>query len=232
MWKKRFGPLLFVALMVSASVPVMAHASRLSTEDRRMKTAEQVLKMSLSAPDKGIPRDLVEKAQCIGIFPGVKKAAFIVGGELGRGVFTCRESDGTMSAPAFFTIGGGSVGWQWGGQSADLVLLVMNEDGFSHLMKDHFTLGAEAAIAAGPLGRNAQASTDAQLHAEILSWSRTRGVYLGAALKGAVIKPDRKANQRVYDSESVGDLLHGHASSIPQQAQSFMKVTNSIIGRS
>src|SRR5207249_720774 len=115
-----------------------------TAEARRLASAENALRDIRLAPDKGIPEDVIQKAECIGVFPGVTKAAFVVGGEYGHGVFTCRQKDGTMSAPAFFTLGGGSVGWQVGGQSADLVLVVMNPEGTNHLLKDHFALGADA----------------------------------------------------------------------------------------
>jgi lipid-binding SYLF domain-containing protein len=162
----------------------------------------------------------------VGVFPDIKKAAFVVGGEWGRGVFTCRQPDGTMGAPAFFTIGGGSVGWQWGGQSADLVLLIMNKNGVKYLLEDNFTLGGEAAAVAGPVGRSAKAATDAQLHAQILSWSRSKGLFLGAALAGHVVKPDKSQNEKAYGKPvSAREILVEHKMTTPDVATGFVNTT-------
>jgi len=212
--------LAFAALAVAISAPATA---RQTTDANRLGDAERVVKQSMEAPDRGIPKDLLEKAECVGVFPSVKKAAFVVGGEFGRGVFTCREKDGKMGAPAFFTLGGASVGWQWGGQSADLVLLVMNQNGVNHLLKDQFALGGEATAAAGPVGRTAQAATDVQLHAQILSWSRARGVFLGASIEGTVIKPDAKANERFYGKTvTAREILVDHTVPAPASSTSFL----------
>jgi SH3 domain-containing YSC84-like protein 1 len=182
--------------------------------------------MSVTAPDQRIPKDLLEKAECVGVFPHVAKGAFVVGGEHGRGVFTCRLPDGTMGAPAFFEIGGGSVGWQFGGKETDLILLVMNKDGVKHLLADRFTLGGEAAAVAGPVGRTAQAATDAQLHAQILSWSRSRGAFLGASLAGTVVTPDKKANESFYGKPvAAKDILVDHDEPTPKAAQAFVRLT-------
>jgi lipid-binding SYLF domain-containing protein len=191
---------------------------------QRIHDAETVLRTSATAPDKGIPRNLLERAECIGVFPGLTKGAFVVGGEFGHGVFTCRQKDGTMGAPAFFTMGGGSFGWQFGGEQADLVLLIMNPDGVKHLLQDRFSLGGEASAVAGPVGRTAQAGTDAQMHAQILSWSRSRGIFLGVSLKGAVIKPDPSAIDEFYGKPvTASDILVAQNVPTPQAAQSFVK---------
>jgi SH3 domain-containing YSC84-like protein 1 len=206
------------------ATPAAAHPE---AQIRQVKAAEEVLRLSVTAPDKRIPRELLERAECIGVFPGVKKGAFVVGGEFGRGVFTCRQAGGTMGAPAFFTMGGPSLGWQFGGQSADLVLLIMNETGVRHLIEDKFTLGGEAAAVAGPVGRTAQAATDLQLHAEILSWSRSRGAFLGASLEGVVIKPNNDAIKSFYgQSLSARDILVEHKAEAPLAAKSFVKRAN------
>ncbi len=209
-------------------------AAEKKTDARRLNEAEVALKAAATAPDRGIPRHLLEKAECIGVFPDVTKAAFLVGGEYGHGVFTCREKDGTMGSPAFFTIGGGSFGWQFGGESADLILLVMNDDGMKHLLSDKFTLGAEAEVAAGPVGRTTEAATDAQMHAEILSWSRSRGLLVGASLSGTVIKPDSKSTDAFYGKPvSVREVLTGPvAVTPPPAAQAFVKVTDQYARRS
>lgn len=222
-----------IILCGAVSLPAFAHATRETKGAQVLRSSEQVLKMTVTAPDRGIPKDLLERAECVGVFPGLTKGAFVVGGEFGRGVFTCREKDGSMGAPAFFTIGGGSVGWQFGGKQADLVLLIMNEDGVKHLLKDHFTLGGQAAVAAGPVGRTAQAATDAQLHAQILSWSRSRGVFLGASIDGTVIKPDKKTTEAFYGKPlTARQLLVDHSVSVPKAARSFVETTTSHTRRS
>ncbi len=203
------------------------------TETQKIRDAEMVLRMSATAPDKGIPRHLLERAECIGVFPGLTKGAFVVGGEFGHGVFTCRLKDGTMGAPVFFTMGGGSFGWQFGGEQADLVLLIMNEDGVKHLLQDKFTLGGEASAVAGPVGRTAEAATDAQMHAEILSWSRSRGIFLGASLQGSVIKPDKSVTEEFYGKPvTANDLLVVQSVPAPEAAQSFVKTATEFSKRS
>lgn len=214
-------PMMWVLTAGLLALPAIANTK---SQILRIRAAEEVLRMSVTAPDKGLPKELLERSECIGVFPGLKKAAFVVGGEFGRGVFTCRQKDGTMGAPAFFTLGGGSFGWQFGGQSADLVLLVMNENGVKHLLQDKFTLGGEASAAAGPVGRTAQAGTDLKLHAEILSWSRSRGVFLGASLEGAVIKPDKSEIEEFYGKPvSAEDILVAQRVQAPEDAKSFLR---------
>ena len=213
--------LLMVGLL---SAPAMAVTEK---QLKQIKSAEEVLKFSVTAPDQRIPKELMERAECIGVFPGVKKGAFVVGGEFGRGIFTCRQKDGTMGAPAFFSMGGPSLGWQFGGQSADLVLLIMNETGVRHLLQDKFTLGGEAAAVAGPVGRTAQAATDIQLHAEILSWSRSRGLFLGASLEGVVIKPNKDSIETFYGRPlTARDILVEHEVETPRSAKSFVQTAN------
>jgi lipid-binding SYLF domain-containing protein len=190
--------------------------------------SDAVLQASLSAPDKGIPKDALDKAECVGVFPDVKKAAFIVGGQGGHGVFTCRDSSGTFGAPAYFKIAGGSVGWQFGGQETDLVLLVMNDDGMKHLLEDKFTIGAEATATAGPVGRTAKAATDAQLQAGILSWSRSQGAFVGAALDGSVVKPDKDMNRAVYGSDVTARAILMDRSVQPKDATAYLKSLNSV----
>ena len=214
-------------LVMSISLAGLIAAPAIANENEQvhqMRAAEDVLKMSTTAPDKGIPKGLLGRAECIGVFPAVKKAAFVVGGEFGRGVFTCRQKDGTMGAPAFFTIGSGSFGWQFGGKEADLVLLIMNENGVRHLLQDKFTLGGEVSAVAGPVGRTAEAATDAQLHAEILSWSRSRGIFVGASLEGTVIKPNKDAIAEFYGKPvSAGDIIVAQSVEAPQSAASFVR---------
>lgn len=215
------------SMMLIALVALPAFAESRSEESEKLQRAQAVLQASLDAPDKGVPREALEKAECVGVFPDVKKGAFIVGGQGGSGVFTCRDKNGVMGAPAFFSIGGGSVGWQFGGQETDLVLVIMNEGGMQHLLKDRFTLGAEATATAGPVGRTAKAATDAQMNAQILSWSRSQGAFVGAALDGSVLKPDKDRNKKVYGKDATAKaILLEHQASPPQEARAYLKLLN------
>ena len=164
---------------------------------RRLDESAQVLNEIMGAPDKGIPEDLLEKAHCVVIVPGLKKAAFIFGGKYGKGFISCREGNG-WSAPGAVRIEGGSVGFQVGGSETDVVMLVMNETGAKKLLSSQFTLGGEGEVAAGPVGRSAAAQTDAKFTAEILAWSRARGVFAGIALQGATLRQDLDDNQALY----------------------------------
>ena len=156
----------------------------------------------MAAPDKGIPQDLLEKAHCIVIVPSLKTAAFVVGAKYGKGFFSCRNRSGSgWSAPASVRIEGGSVGFQIGGSMTDLIMLVMSEQGADKLLQSKFTLGAEGSVAAGPVGRTATAQTDAQMHAEILSWSRSQGLFAGVALEGATLREDLDDNAALYGSK-------------------------------
>ncbi len=173
-------------------------------EDDRLKESYSVLKEILGEPDKGIPRDLLNKAECVVVYPSVKKAAFIVGGSYGRGVITCRTGEGfrgPWSAPAMYALEGGSVGFQIGGEATDFVLLIMNEKGAESVMSSKVKLGADASAAAGPVGRTASAETDAVMKAEILSWSRARGVFGGVSLEGSTMRSDDDANKHLYGKE-------------------------------
>jgi SH3 domain-containing YSC84-like protein 1 len=200
---------------------------------KKLQEAEKVVQNAVTAPDKGIPKDLLQKAECVGVFPEVKKGAFVVGAEFGRGVFTCRRADGSMGAPAFFSVGAGSVGYQVGASETDLVLLIMNKEGVKHLLQDHFTLGGEAAVAAGPVGRASEAATDAQLHAQILTWSRSRGLFAGVSLDGTVIKPDDSRMEDFYGKPvKAKEVLIDQKMSVPKEAQSFINTTNRSTSRS
>src|ERR1700730_16982030 len=170
-----------------------------TTPDKRLENALLSFQEVMHEPDKGIPRDLLEKARCIVIIPGVKKAAFIVGGKYGRGFVSCRRGGtGRFGAPAAVRIEGGSYGLQIGGSSTDVFMLIMNERGMKKLLSDKFTIGGEAEAAAGPLGREASARTDVMLHAEILSWSRSRGLFAGLSLEGSTLRPDESENEKLY----------------------------------
>jgi lipid-binding SYLF domain-containing protein len=166
---------------------------------KRLNEAANVLSEVMATPDKGIPEDLLGNARCIVIVPGLKTAAFLVGGKYGKGYVSCRNKDRVgWSSPATVRIEGGSVGFQIGGEETDLIMLVMNDGGMSKLLTDKFTLGGEGSVAAGPVGRTATAQTDAQMHAEILSWSRSQGLFAGVALEGATLRQDLSDNASVY----------------------------------
>src|SRR4029077_11372588 len=166
---------------------------------KRLNEAATVFSEVMSAPDKGIPQELLENAHCIVIVPGLKTAAFVFGGKYGKGYLSCRSKNGTgWSAPGTVRIEGGSVGFQIGGSETDLIMLVMNDRGEDKLLSSKFTLGAEGSVAAGPVGRTATAQTDAQMHAEILSWSRSQGLFAGVALEGATLREDLDDNAALY----------------------------------
>jgi lipid-binding SYLF domain-containing protein len=166
---------------------------------KRLEESATVFSEIMSAPDKGIPDELLEKAQCIVIVPGLKKGAFIVGGQYGKGYLSCRRKNGRgWSAPGTVRMEGGSVGLQIGGSETDVIMLVMNQHGADKLLASQFTLGAEGEVAAGPVGRTTTAETDALMRAEILSWSRSRGAFAGIALKGATLRQDVDDNQALY----------------------------------
>src|SRR5215212_11043843 len=153
----------------------------------------------MATPDTGIPQELLDNAHCIVIVPDLKTAAFVVGGKYGKGYLSCRSKTGPgWSAPGTVRIEGGSVGFQLGGSKTDLIMLVMNERGADKLLSSKFTLGAEGSVAAGPVGRTATAQTDAQMHAEILSWSRSQGLFAGLALEGATLRQDQDDNATIY----------------------------------
>ena len=165
----------------------------------RLAEAAQVLSEIMDAPDQGIPQELLQKAHCIVIVPDLKTAAFMVGGKYGKGYVACRKRGlPGWSAPATVVIEGGSVGFQIGGSSTDLIMLVMNERGADKLLESKFTIGGEASVAAGPVGRTVTAQTDAQMHADILSWSRSRGLFAGLALEGATFRQDLDDNDTLY----------------------------------
>ena len=185
------------AALTATLLPFTAYAA--SDAPKRLQTAAEAFKEVMGIPDKAIPQDLLEKAECIVIIPDLKKGAFIVGGKYGKGFVSCRKKDGVgWSAPGSIRIEGGSVGFQIGGSEMDVFMLVMNDRGMERLLGDKFTLGADATVAAGPVGRVAQAETDARMTAEILAWSRARGLFAGIALNGATMREDDDWNQELY----------------------------------
>jgi lipid-binding SYLF domain-containing protein len=163
----------------------------------RVQAAAQVLNEIQGAPDKGIPQEVLGSAECVAVVPSMLKAGFIVGAKYGRGLASCRTEKG-WSAPAFFVVTGGSVGFQIGGQAVDLVMLIMNKDGMKHLLSSEFALGADASVAAGPVGRHAEGNTDWKMRAEVLTYSRARGLFAGVSLNGAQVKQDKDSTREFY----------------------------------
>jgi SH3 domain-containing YSC84-like protein 1 len=220
--------LLIYPVLLLAAAQIAAASDRADDVARTQKAA-QVLKEVMDAPDKGIPHDLLEKAKCIAVIPGDKKFAFIFGGSYGRGVATCRTGHG-WSAPMFIAIDGGSVGYQIGGSSTDIILLFMNDRALHSLLSDKFKLGVDASVAAGPVGRDAAASTDLKLNAEILSYSRTKGVFAGVSLDGAVVQVDKSGDQALYgDNVDTHGILDGEVR-IPASARNLMHVLHTHTG--
>jgi lipid-binding SYLF domain-containing protein len=208
------------ALALALSSPALLLAA--DTAQERMSDATKVFTEIMSTPDKGIPQDLLEKAHCVVIVPGVKQAAFVVGGKFGKGYAVCRRAGGGWGAPAAVRVEGGSLGFQIGASSADVVMLVMNDRGMRHLLEDKFTLGGEATVAAGPVGRTTSANTDAQLSAEILSWSRSKGLFAGIALQGATLRPDADANAELYGAKLTNKEILTGTQAAPASAQALI----------
>jgi lipid-binding SYLF domain-containing protein len=189
------------SLTLLGVVSTAQNSSRTKDAARHAGEAAETFTEIMNVKDKAIPKEMLDKAEAIAVFPGVIKAAFVIGGRGGQGVIS-RRVKGGWSAPAFFNLGGGSFGPQIGAQKTDYVLLIMNESGLNGLLKDKFELGGEASVAAGPVGREAAASTSLRLDAGILSYSRSKGAFVGAALKGAVITPDNDLNEAVYGKKA------------------------------
>ena len=207
-------------LMAVASLTAVA--SDREDDVNRTQKAAQVFKEIMNTPDQGIPSNLLESAKCIAIIPGDKKFAFIFGGSYGRGLATCRTEHG-WSAPMFVAIDGGSVGYQIGGSSTDLVMLFMNNHALQSLMSDKFKLGADASVAAGPVGRNAAAGTDLKLNAEILSYSRSKGIFAGVSLDGAVMQADKSGDKAMYgDDVNRHEILDGKVA-VPASARALVE---------
>ena len=193
----------FVLLAVAVCAFACSHAFAADDQGKdskavdRVQAAGDVLNEIQAAPDTGIPTEILSKAECVAVVPSMLKGGFIFGAKYGRGIASCRTPKG-WSAPAFFTIGGGSFGFQIGGQAVDLVMLIMNQNGMQHLLSSQFALGADASVAAGPVGRHAEGNTDWKMRAEVLTYSRTRGIFAGVTLNGAVIKQDKDSTRDFY----------------------------------
>ncbi len=194
---------------------------------KRLGEASAVFSEIMATPDKGIPQDMLANAHCIVIVPGLKTGAFLVGGKYGKGYLSCRNKTGAgWSAPGTVRIEGGSVGFQIGGSRTDLIMLVMNERGADKLLSSKFTLGAEGSVAAGPVGRTATAQTDAQMHAEILSWSRSQGLFAGLALEGATLRQDLDDNFAIYGRKLENREIVSTAVPTPRAAEKLIALLN------
>jgi lipid-binding SYLF domain-containing protein len=228
--KKPITYLMSLMLVVLPILSSSASAAGPEKDEDRLRNSGTVLKEILDVPDD-IPQDLLDKAACVVVFPSVLKAAFIVGGSYGRGAMSCRRGEdfrGSWGAPTMMALEGGSFGFQIGGEATDFVLLVMNERGASGILSSKVKLGADASVAAGPVGRTASAETDATLRADILSYSRARGAFAGVALEGSTIRPDNGANKQIYGQEVPAReiVLSGHVA-VPVSAQRLISTLDS-----
>ena len=224
MIKRMMSALAVVALVAS---PLISAGDRKETE--RLENCGMIIKEVMDIPDN-IPEDLIDKADCIIIFPSVLKAAFVIGGSYGRGAMTCRSGEhftGPWSAPTLMALEGGSVGFQLGGQATDFVLLVMNPRGAHSILSSKVKLGGDASVAAGPLGRTANASTDVTMRAEVLSYSRNRGLFAGLSLEGSTVRPDNDANERIYGKKVEAEsIVFKGAVAVPSAAQKMIAYLN------
>ncbi|MFZ0590276.1 MAG: lipid-binding SYLF domain-containing protein [Bryobacteraceae bacterium] len=220
---------ILIAPLVALALPAMAA----ETDTQRLNASADVLNEIMAASDKAIPSDLFHKAYCVVVIPNMKKAGFIFSGKYGKGFATCRNPEGAgWTAPAAMRVEGGGFGLQVGGESADIVMLVMSDKGMKGILSSKFTLGGEASAAAGPVGRDATAQTDATMHADILSWSRSRGVFGGLSLQGGTLRADDDANKAIYgEKESNNEILTGKVKA-PGDASKFLETVAKYGGES
>ena len=206
----------------------VAAATMLAAETAldRLKEATTVFNEIMATPEKGIPEELLGKAECVIIIPGMKSGAIGIGGKYGRGYAVCRKQSAGWGAPAAMRVEGGSFGFQIGGQSTDVLMLVMNDRGMQHLLKSKFTLGGDASVAAGPVGRQTSANTDASMGAEILSWSRSRGLFAGVALQGATLRNDDEGNNELYGKNLTSKEILTSDVTAPSDAQPLRAALN------
>jgi lipid-binding SYLF domain-containing protein len=211
-----------VLMTGAAQVSFAASAAGDAKLAERMESARQVIEEVMSVPDKGIPQSILAGAACVVVVPHYKKGAFVVGAQYGQGVATCRTPQG-WSAPVFVRLEGGSFGWQIGGQSTDLILVAMNQDGLQHMLHNKFKIGGDAAASAGPVGRNAQAGTDWKLNAEFLTWSRSRGLFAGLDLDGTVLSQNEDDTRAEYGANvPYASVLQGGVP-VPEDARPFVR---------
>ncbi len=216
---KKFTSVLCALAVAAGTIPAMAQDAKLV---ERLGSASEVLNEVMATPDKGIPQSILAGAACVVVVPHYKKGAFVIGAQYGQGAATCRTPRG-WSAPVFVRLEGGSFGWQIGGQSTDLVLVAMNRQGLQHMLSSKFKLGADAAASAGPVGRNAQAATDASLHAEFLTYSRSRGLFAGLDLDGTVLSQNADDTRSFYGANIPFEtVLHG-GQPVPDGAKPFVR---------
>jgi lipid-binding SYLF domain-containing protein len=221
---KKIMPLLLMSVVGLIGTNAWAGSAREDTVDRMQKSVE-VMHAIMETPDKGIPEEVLSHAKCIVVVPDLIKGGFIVGGKHGRGVASCRTPDG-WSAPAFVSVGGGSWGLQIGIEGVDLVMLVMNDQGFQHLLSSKFELTGEGSVAAGPVGRHASAGTDWKMNTEMLTYSRSRGVFAGLTLEGAVVEQDNDSTEAIYGkNKTFRNILSGKVST-PRSGEAFVKAVS------
>ena len=227
--KNLIAYLLGVIVILQPTGPSVARAANGDKDEDRLKDCGTVLKEILDIPDD-MPQGLLDKADCVVVYPSVLKAAFVVGGSYGRGAMTCRKGDnfkGSWGAPTMMALEGGSFGFQIGGQATDFVLLVMNEGGARGILSGKVKLGGDASVAAGPVGRNASAETDVTLRSEILSYSRSRGLFAGISLEGSTIRPDNKANEQIYGKKlEASQIVLSDQVSVPAAGEQLVSTLN------
>jgi lipid-binding SYLF domain-containing protein len=223
MLKRLLSPLLVLAMI---GLPLPAQDKK---ETERLENCGTVLKEILDIPDD-IPQDLLDKSECVVVYPSVLKAAFVIGGSYGRGAMTCRTGEhytGPWSAPTMMALEGGSIGFQIGGQATDFVLLIMNARGAHSILSNKVKLGADASVAAGPKGRDATAETDVTMRAEVLSYSRARGLFAGISLEGSTVRPDNDGNEKVYGKKLEAEsIIFKGAVAVPSPAQTMIAYLN------
>jgi lipid-binding SYLF domain-containing protein len=217
---KRLSGILCGMAMMAATLP--GHAQDKAKLVDRLTDAQGVMNEIMATPDKGIPSNILSGAQCVAVIPAYKKAAFVVGGQYGRGVATCRTPNG-WSAPVFIKAEGGSFGWQIGGQSTDLVLIAMNQQGMQDMLKNKFKIGADAAASAGPVGRNAQAGTDWKMNAELLTYSRSKGLFAGIDLDGTVLSQNQEDTRVIYGNAIPFETILKGNEATPEEARPFVR---------
>ena len=215
-------PILFILFLTAAALAGKDKSEPL----KRLNEASEVFQEIMSTPDRSIPQDLLDKSHCIVIVPGLKKGAFIIGAKYGKGFLSCRTAGKGWSAPGTVRVEGGSVGFQIGGSESDVIMLVMNERGANKLLSSKFTLGGEGEVAAGPVGRQASAQTDAMMRAEILSWSRSRGVFAGISLQGATLRQDLDDSAVIYGKKLTNKEIVQSGVAVPKAAEPLISLLN------
>jgi lipid-binding SYLF domain-containing protein len=221
---------IFAGALLAALISIPAFAQK--DADARLQAATETLNEMMNASDKGIPQDLLNKATCVVVIPHLKAGGFIVGAKYGKGFFTCRKTGGVgWSAPGSLRITGGNFGLLIGGKESDVIMLVMNRDGMQHLLSSKFQLGGEAAAAAGPVGRDSSAMTDAAMHAQILSYSRSRGIFGGLDLSGAAVTEDDEANAELYGRKMSNKEIMDSKMAVPASARPFIHTLDRLSSR-